>query len=84
MKKYIKILGLLAITAIQFSCSSNDAADTEAVNPPDASDTFIRASDVSFLPQMESLGTKFYSNGKAEPMLTTLKNAGCNTVRIRL
>jgi arabinogalactan endo-1,4-beta-galactosidase len=63
---------------------SNDAADTEAVNPPDATDTFIRASDVSFLPQMESLGTKFYSNGKAEPMLTTLKNAGCNTVRIRL
>ncbi|MCV2487503.1 arabinogalactan endo-1,4-beta-galactosidase [Flavobacterium sp. SH_e] len=84
MKKYIKILGLLAITAIQFSCSSNDSTDTETVAPPDASDTFIRASDVSFLPQMESLGTKFYSNGKAEGMLTTLKNAGCNTVRIRL
>lgn len=84
MKKYIKIFGLLAVLAFQISCSNNDSADTEIVNPPDASDTFIRASDVSFLPQMESLGTKFYSNGKAEGMLTTLKNAGCNTVRIRL
>jgi arabinogalactan endo-1,4-beta-galactosidase len=83
MKKYIKFIGLLVIAAIQFSCSS-DSSDTPAVDPPAADDNFIRASDVSYLPEMESNGTKFYSNGKAEKMLTTLKNAGCNTVRIRL
>lgn len=84
MKNYIKLLGFLAIAVLQFSCSGNDAPETAVTNPPDATDTFIRASDVSFLPQMEALGTKFYSNGKAEGMLTTLRNAGCNTVRIRL
>jgi arabinogalactan endo-1,4-beta-galactosidase len=26
----------------------------------------------------------FYNNAKAQDMLTTLKNAGCNTIRIRL
>ena len=84
IKKHLSIIALLMITAIQFSCSNNDSSDTPIVDPPAADDTFIRASDVSYLPEMEERGTKFYSNGKAEDMLTTLRNAGCNTVRIRL
>ncbi|MCI9846213.1 arabinogalactan endo-beta-1,4-galactanase [Flavobacterium pectinovorum] len=83
MKKHIKFLGLLVIAAIQFSCSGDDNKDTTVAQPP-ADDTFIRGSDISYLPEMESIGTKFYNNGKAEDMLTTLKNAGCNIVRIRL
>ncbi|WP_417940754.1 glycoside hydrolase family 53 protein [Flavobacterium sp. RS13.1] len=83
MKKHIKFLGLLVITAIQFSCSGDDDKAPSVAQPP-ADDTFIRASDVSYLPEMEAVGTKFYNNGKEENMLTTLKNAGCNTVRIRL
>ena len=83
MKKHIKFLGLLVIAAVQFACSGDDDKGTSVPQPP-ADDTFIRASDVSYLPEMESVGTKFYNNGKEENMLTTLKNSGCNTVRIRL
>lgn len=83
MKKHMKFLGLLVIAAIQFSCSGDDDKGTIVAQPP-ADDTFIRASDISYLPEMEAVQTKFYNNGKAEDMLTTLKNAGCNTVRIRL
>ncbi|OOV19318.1 glycosyl hydrolase 53 family protein [Flavobacterium sp. LM4] len=83
MKKHIKFLGLLAIAAVQFACSGDDDKGTNVPQPP-ADDTFIRGSDISYLPEMESVGTKFYNNGKEENMLTTLKNAGCNTVRIRL
>jgi arabinogalactan endo-1,4-beta-galactosidase len=83
MKKHIKFLGLLVIAAIQFSCSGDDEKAPSVPQPP-ADDTFIRASDISYLPEMEAIQTKFYHNGKEEDMLTTLKNAGCNTVRIRL
>ena len=83
MKKHIKFLGLLLIAAIQFSCSGDDDKGSNVPQPP-ADDTFIRGSDISYLPEMEAVQTKFYNNGKAEDMLTTLKNAGCNTVRIRL
>lgn len=45
----------------------------------------IQAVDVSFLPQVEAAGITLYNQaGKPEEMLTTLKNAGCNTVRVRL
>lgn len=82
MKKYIKFLGLLLTAVVQFSCSNGDSPDAP-VFPPLPED-FIRAADISFLPEIEASGTKFYNNSKAEDMLTTLKNAGCNTVRIRL
>ncbi len=45
---------------------------------------FIKAADVSFLPLIESDGTIYKKNGLAENPLTTLKNAGCNTLRIRI
>ncbi len=46
---------------------------------------FIKAVDISSLPEIESLGTIFYNEaGKPEDMLTTLKQAGCNTIRLRL
>ena len=44
----------------------------------------FKAADLSFLPDMESRGVILYNQkGEAEDMLTTLKNAGLNTVRIR-
>lgn len=86
MKKYVAIIGLFALTAIQFACSSEDKKPDPIVKPPVViNDDFIRATDVSFLPEIESSGTLFYNNsGVAENRITTLKNAGCNTIRIRL
>jgi arabinogalactan endo-1,4-beta-galactosidase len=83
MKKALAILSLFALLTIQFGCSSSDSPDP-VVDPPVVTDDFIRAADISFLPEIESAGIVLSSNGKAEDMLTTLKNAGCNTIRIRL
>lgn len=45
----------------------------------------FKAADLSFLPDIESREIiLFNQKGQAEDMLTTLKNAGLNTVRIRL
>ena len=45
----------------------------------------FKAADLSFLPDIESRGVILYNQkGEVEDMLTTLKNAGLNTVRIRL
>lgn len=81
MKKQLLILGFLALSALQFSCSSDDKNNQPIVELDD----FIRAADVSYLPLIESENTVFYnSNNQSENVLTTLKNAGCNTIRIRL
>ena len=81
MKKHIFIL---FIGFIVVSCSKNnqEVATNSVQNTP--SETFIRGADVSFLPLIESEGTIYKKNGIAENALITLKNAGCNTVRIRL
>ncbi|WP_281637652.1 glycoside hydrolase family 53 protein [Flavobacterium marginilacus] len=84
MKRIITLLSLSALLSIQFACSSSDSPETPVVDPPAVTDDFIRAADISSLPQIEAAGTVFTNNGKAENMLTTLKNAGCNTIRIRL
>ena len=74
MKKLFFIL--LAISL--FSCSSSDSTN------PVIEDNFIRAADMSFLPLIESEGTVYKHNNQAQDAITTLKNAGCNTIRIRL
>ncbi len=76
MKKLI--FSLLTITL--FSCSS----DSSSTPQPVVEDTFIRGADMSFLPLIESEGTIYKHNNQAEDAITTLKNAGCNAIRIRL
>lgn len=67
--------------AISFlSCSS----DNNSTNPPVETDEFIRGADMSYLPLIESEGTIYKHNNTAEDPITTLKNAGCNAIRIRL
>jgi arabinogalactan endo-1,4-beta-galactosidase len=77
------ILGILSI--ILASCSNNDdsTSPTEDDMPP-INDNFIRAADISFLPEIESTNTVFYHNNAVENPLITLKNAGCNTIRLRI
>lgn len=86
MKKILTILSLLTLTVTQFACSSSDSPDTPVVVDPPVviADDFIRGADISFLPEIEKAGVVFTNNGKTEDMLSTLKNSGCNTIRIRL
>lgn len=59
------------------SCSKEEATSKGA--------TFIKAADMSYLPLIESEGTRFYNSEMvAEDALRTLQVAGCNTIRIRL
>lgn len=52
---------------------------------PASEDFFIRGADLSMLPVIEKEGVSFYGvDSTVEPMLTTLKRAGVNTVRLRL
>lgn len=79
MKKYLTGLALMA--ALFVSCSSDDK---KKASPSDPEPEFIRGADLSFLPEIEAAGTTFYRNGQPEDPLLTLKNAGCNYVRLRL
>ncbi len=84
MEKHLSFVGLLIFFTIQFSCSSSDNSMPTPTPPIVTTDDFIRAADVSYLPLIESEGTIYKHNGVSENALTTLKNAGCNTIRIRL
>lgn len=77
------LIKIIAIASL-FSCSNSNETEAE-VAPPGVVDAFIRAADISYLPELEASGKVLYNaNNQPENMLTTLKNSGCNTVRIRL
>jgi len=76
MKIVVKLLSLVTVF-IAFSCSKEEELNSN--------EEFIKAADMSMLPLIESEGTIYYNNNNfAEDALQTLKNAGCNTIRIRL
>ena len=81
-------LGLMFIVLISsillISCEKQKDKPTY-IPQPDAKDTLIRGADLSFLPEIEAAGTKYYNlNGKEASPLTILADAGMNTVRLRL
>lgn len=78
-----KLLLLIPLLLLLINCSDDDKTpENEPIIPED---NFIRASDMSFLPLIESENTTYFNSAnQAEDALTTLKNAGCNTIRIRL
>lgn len=75
MKKLIT----LCLSILLFSCSSDNNQE-----PQPTPTNEIRAVDVSFLPLIESEGTIYKKNNTAQDALLTLKNAGCNYIRVRL
>ncbi|KAF2518116.1 cellulase family glycosylhydrolase [Flavobacterium salilacus subsp. salilacus] len=79
MKKYLcPILTLLLFVSCN---SSDDAKQPDTVNKS----FFIKGVDASSTPQVRQSGTvTLNAAGQPEDMLTTLKNAGVNTIRIRL
>lgn len=78
MKKVLFLFLLIII----FSCSSDTTS--ESLEPTPITEEVIRGADMSFLPLIESEGTQYKHNGQTQDALVTLKNAGCNAVRIRL
>ncbi|MEK3685064.1 glycosyl hydrolase 53 family protein [Paenibacillus sp. FSL R10-2736] len=54
------------------------------VNASSVSGGFSKGADISWLPQMEALGYKFYNdNGQEEDLLQILKEHGIDSIRIR-
>ncbi len=81
--KIIPLCLSLVFLLIIFSCK--EKVNPVPVVPPTNNDTtFIKAADLSFLPEIEATGTLFKNNGNVESPIITLKNAGCNYVRLRL
>ena len=82
MKKMITLLLLLA--PVLFG-----GCKVESTDPPDPEPQgpgyFIRGADLSFLPDIQAASILFYTSGGVQKdMLSQFKDAGCNTVRIRL
>lgn len=86
MQKYTLLLLLTVLLLI--SCSKSDDTSTPLPNVggnPTEEPFFIKGADASSIPQIRQSGiTMLNANGQPEDMLTTLKNAGVNTIRIRL
>ena len=83
MNKQLLIILLLSIVGISASCK--DKNKPKPPTPPVATDYLAKGGDVSWLPQMEATGFKFFeSDGTETDCLEILKNRGMNTVRLRV
>ena len=72
------------LTLIIISCSSRSDNPEPNPTPTPTEDTFVRAADLSFVPEIEAAGISFKNNNSTQDPLLTLKNAGVNYIRIRL
>jgi arabinogalactan endo-1,4-beta-galactosidase len=78
----MRILILLILFGLLISCDQRDCCGPP--QPPDEK-ILIRGVDVSFLPEIEAAGTKFYdASGVEADVLDILKSNGVNTIRLRL
>lgn len=77
--KNMKYPSFIFLLLLIISCNDKDP------DPKPTADTFIRGADLSFLPEIESHNPEFFdASGNMKDVLTILKEAGCNTVRVRL
>jgi arabinogalactan endo-1,4-beta-galactosidase len=75
---------LLTLCVLLISIVSGCGKEKQA-EPPAIEDSFVRAVDVSFLPQIRASGISTYNReGQPEDMLHSLKKAGVNCIRLRL
>jgi arabinogalactan endo-1,4-beta-galactosidase len=82
-KSFVLIISLV-LTTLTSGCK----ADNPITNPPISIDpdttNFAKGADISWLPQMEATGYKFYNdNGVAEDCFKILKDHGINSIRLR-
>jgi arabinogalactan endo-1,4-beta-galactosidase len=77
-KNPILVLGILFTVVLLTGCSS------EATSQNNQEPSFIKGADISWLPQMEATGYKFYNdNGVEEDCFKILKDHGINSIRLR-
>jgi len=75
---------IFTIFLFNVSCSNskNTQSEPPVVEEPDT--VFVRGADVSWLPQMEATGYKFYNDqGVEQPCLQILQDHGINAIRLR-
>lgn len=80
----MKNLVIAFATLFLVSCSSGGDSPDPTPTPTPTEDSFVRAADLSFVPEIEAAGVSFKNNNTAQDPLLTLKNAGVNYIRIRL
>lgn len=82
---YKQLLSILLLSFLGISASCKDKNKPKPPGPPVATDYLAKGGDVSWLPQMEATGFKFFeSDGTETDCLVILKNRGMNTVRLRV
>jgi len=66
--------------------SNNDAihAASYQIHPVKVREDFIKGMDISMWPELESLGVKYYDQGKEKNLVKILKDHGVNYIRARL
>ncbi len=85
IRSLVKVFILIFWFASMLTFSSCEAKEPDPQPEPIPEKFIFKAADLSFLPDIEASGVIFYNrDGQAEDMLTTLKEAGMNAVRIRL
>jgi len=86
MKNFRACFLMAIFTTLFFNVSCSKPQDKQPDDPivevPDT--VFVRGADISWLPQMEATGYKFYNDqGVEQPCLQILKDHGINAVRLR-
>jgi arabinogalactan endo-1,4-beta-galactosidase len=81
----IKKIPFLILIVILLACKKTDTIQPISPEPVPQKILNIKGFDASFLPTLNQLSIVLKNaNGIAENMLTTLKNSGVNTIRIRV
>jgi arabinogalactan endo-1,4-beta-galactosidase len=82
---YKQLLSILLLSCVGISASCKDKNKPKPPTPPVAVDYLAKGGDVSWLPQIEATGFKFFeSDGTETDCLVIFKNRGMNTVRLRV
>lgn len=84
----IRFVLLVIFSAMIFSCKTSQPENITDGNkdsiPNNTDITFAKGADISWLPQMEASGYKFYnSKGIQEDCIKILKDNGINSIRLR-
>ena len=72
MKKFI----ILTLSLLLASCSSGGDSTDTTPTPTPTEDSFIRAADMSFVPEIEASGFQYKNNNTKQAPLLTQKNVG--------